>query len=73
MVSWLIELPWSYVFVGCLTLGLAPFVPQPHLTEKLQMLRAGELRKPIDWFDLVMHASPFLLGVAKALAVLIAG
>jgi len=49
-----------------LTLGLAPFVP-PHLFEKLQMLVRGQLRSPIDWFDLLFHAAPWLLAIAKGL------
>ncbi len=44
-----------------LILGFAPFFPQPHIVEKLRMLAAGTLKKPIDIFDLVWHAWPFLL------------
>ena len=66
MVKWLSELPWAVVVFGCLTLGLAPFKP-PHLFEKLQMLAHGELRRPLDWFDLALHASPWLVAAAKAL------
>ncbi len=53
--------------VAALTLGLAPFFPEPHIWEKLKMLRAGTLRRPIDWFDLVLHATPFVLLAAKLL------
>jgi len=42
-------------------LGFAPFVPQPHIVEKLRMLAAGTLKRPIDIFDLCWHAWPFLL------------
>jgi hypothetical protein len=38
-----------------LLLGLAPFHPQPHLVEKLGMLFAGTLRRPLDLF---WHAWP---------------
>jgi hypothetical protein len=41
-----------------LFLGLAPMRPEPHLWEKLKMLTAGTLSKPIDIFDLVMHGTP---------------
>lgn len=41
--------------VGSLTLGLAPFAPMPHLFEKLMMLFAGELSRPVDLFDLCLH------------------
>ncbi len=44
-----------------LFLGLAPFWPQPHLFEKLQMLAAGGLKRPIDIFDLLWHAWPLAL------------
>jgi hypothetical protein len=69
MTRWLAELPWTAVAFGCLTLGLAPFAP-PHLFEKLQMLARGQLRRPLDWFDLLFHALPWMLAVAKGLLAL---
>lgn len=48
-----------------LTLGLAPFFPEPHLWEKLKMLFAGDLKAPVDWFDMVMHGTPWVLLVLK--------
>ncbi len=59
-------LPWGLLIIMCLTLGLAPFAP-PHLYEKLRMLFRGELVRPIDWFDLFLHASPWVLLVLKAI------
>ena len=56
--------------LACLTLGLAPFTP-PHIVEKLGMLFAGKLVKPIDWFDLLMHGAPWLLLLAKAAVALL--
>ena len=44
-----------------LFLGFAPFYPQPHIVEKIRMLAAGTLKKPIDVLDLFWHAWPFLL------------
>ena len=52
----------------CLTLGLAPFAPQPHLWEKLGMLATGELSQPLDVFDLLLHGTPWLLLIGKLLA-----
>ena len=72
MLLTLQQLPWSLVVLACLTLGLAPFTP-PHLVEKLQMLRAGELKRPLDWFDLFFHALPFLVLFAKLGVVLVFG
>ena len=57
------------VAFACLTLGLAPFAP-PHIFEKLQMLARGQLRRPIDWFDLLFHAVPWLIAIVKGLLVL---
>jgi hypothetical protein len=64
-MQWLHELPWILVIGLCLTLGLAPFTP-PHLVEKLQMLANGTLIKPLDWFDLMFHAAPWVVLIAKA-------
>ena len=64
------SLPWLLVIVLCLTLGLAPFMPEPHIVEKLRMLRQGTLSKPIDIFDLLLHAAPFLLLLFKVLLML---
>jgi hypothetical protein len=61
----LANLPWATVALGCVTLGLAPFTP-PHIVEKLGMLFAGKLVKPIDWFDLFFHGAPWGLAIAKA-------
>ncbi len=39
----------------------APFVPEPHSIEKVGMLLAGELSKPLDIFDLFWHFFPLAL------------
>ena len=53
-------LPWEIVIMACLTLGLAPFTP-PHIVEKLGMLFAGKLVKPIDWTSFSKIISEALL------------
>ena len=63
-MEYLSKLPWGLVIIACLTLGLAPFSP-PHIWEKLQMLSKGQLVKPIDWFDLVLHGAPWAILVLK--------
>ncbi len=70
MSRWLIGLPWGLVVLVCATLGLAPFVPMPHVLEKLGMLARGQLVRPIDWFDLLMHGSPWAVLIGKALVTL---
>lgn len=64
------KLPWGLLIIACLTLGLAPFAP-PHIWEKLIMLAKGQLAKPIDWLDLVLHALPWVLLIMKAVVTLV--
>jgi hypothetical protein len=59
------QIPLSLLVLACLTLGLAPFFPEPHIWEKLKMLVAGDLVKPIDIFDLLMHGAPFAVLALK--------
>ncbi len=60
------RLPWVVVILGSLTLGLAPFTPQPHLFEKIQMLINGDLTRGVDVFDFLMHGIFPLLLIVKA-------
>lgn len=48
---------------GSLTLGLAPFFPEPHIWGKLQWIMGGAVgMKALDWFDFIFHgASWFML------------
>ena len=61
------QLPWGLIILLCATLGLAPFSP-PHIIEKLSMLVKGNLVKPIDWFDLILHGFPWILLCVKLTA-----
>ncbi len=48
--------------IASLTLGLAPFVPEPHIWGKLKWVLGGANgMTPVDWFDFVMHGTPFVL------------
>jgi hypothetical protein len=61
---------WSYqvLIPVALLLGLAPFPfqPEPHLLEKVRMLAAGTLVRPLDIFDLLWHVWPLALLILKA-------
>ena len=61
MFKWLDNLSLGMVLLLAILLGLAPFQPEPHLWEKLKMLAAGTLSKPIDILDLIMHGSGLVL------------
>ncbi len=65
-MQWLDNLSWGIIIILCLTLGLAPFSP-PHIVEKLQMLAKGELKRPLDWFDLFFHSIPWILLIVKGI------
>lgn len=60
-MNFLRKIPLPWLTVVAVWLGLAPFWPEPHLLEKLGMLKAGLLVRPLDIFDLLMHATPLVL------------
>lgn len=63
-MRWIDHLPLGPLVVAALLLGLAPFAPEPHLWQKLKMLTAGELTRPVDVFDLFLHGIlPVLLAI----------
>ena len=48
--------------IASLTLGLAPFTPEPHVWEKIQWVISGaQGMKLIDWFDFLMHGTPWVM------------
>jgi hypothetical protein len=60
-MRWIDRIPkWLLVVVGIYLAG-APFVPEPHLTEKWRMLLDGTLSKPIDIFDFLLHTMPMVV------------
>ncbi|OHD68049.1 MAG: RND transporter [Spirochaetes bacterium RBG_16_49_21] len=66
-MNFISRIPWIIIIIACLTLGLAPFNP-PHVYEKLVMLFKGDLRRFIDWFDLVLHSSPWIVLIMKIIS-----
>lgn len=64
-MAFLDKIPMQTLVIMAIFLGLAPFVPEPHLWQKLKMLVAGDLVKPLDMFDLFFHGAPTVLLVAK--------
>ncbi len=69
MIEFIDATPLSMFVIVALALGLAPFVPEPHLFEKTRMLFQGQLVKPIDIFDLLMHLTPVLALIFKLVRV----
>ena len=53
---------WKIVLLLCLTIGLAPFVPEPHILGKLKwIMGSASGMQPMDWFDVLLHGFPFML------------
>lgn len=47
--------------MASLTLGLAPFVPEPHIWGKIKWLWGGGVGMgPMDYFDVVLHGAPWV-------------
>lgn len=64
-MNWLDKISTTTLLIIALTLGLAPFAPEPHIWEKLKMLVDGSLTRPIDIFDLFLHGTPWVLLILK--------
>jgi hypothetical protein len=64
-MRWLDRIPLVWLVVLALWMAVAPITPEPHLIEKLRMLGQGMLSRPLDIFDLFIHAMPLLLLVLR--------
>lgn len=50
------------ILILCLTLGLAPYFPEPHIWGKIKWIMGGAVgMQPMDYFDFLFHGAPFLL------------
>lgn len=61
MLNWIDKLNVKALLVVAVLIALLPFQPEPHLFEKLRMLYNGDLVRPIDIFDLLLHSLPLVL------------
>ena len=64
-ITFLDKIPVKFLALPAVFLAFAPFRPQPHLWEKLQMMIAGDLTRVVDIFDLFWHSIFILLLVLK--------
>ena len=54
--------------MASLTLGLAPFMPEPHIWGKIKWIAGGaEGMGLMDWFDVLLHGTPWVLLILAAL------
>lgn len=53
---------WKLIAFLCITLGLAPFIPEPHIYGKVKWIMGGATEMQfMDWFDVLLHGTPFVL------------
>jgi len=53
---------WKLLLLASLTLGLAPFYPEPHIWGKLLWIAGGAKGMQLmDWADFLMHGLPWFL------------
>ena len=53
---------YKIIILLCLTLGLAPYSPEPHIWGKLKWILGGASGMNFsDWFDVFLHGTPFIL------------
>jgi len=65
-MNFLNNFSFPMLIILAILMGIAPFNAEPHLIEKLNMLMAGTLVKPLDIFDLLMHSAPLVLLIIKS-------
>jgi hypothetical protein len=50
-----------YPFLAAITLGLAPFLPEPHIVGKIRWIMGGGVGMgPMDYLDVLLHGAPWL-------------
>jgi hypothetical protein len=62
------RVPFVLLLLATLFMLGTPFVPEPHLVEKMGMLGEGTLTKPLDIFDVFWHllpATPLALKIVR--------
>lgn len=53
---------WKTIILLCLTLGLAPFIPEPHVWGKVKWVAGGAVGMQLmDWLDFLFHGFPWVL------------
>ncbi len=63
---------WFYAIAAVLTLGLAPFTPEPHFFGKVRWIAGGgEGMQMADYFDFFFHGLPWFYLVFLVIVTLI--
>lgn len=63
---------WPLALIGSAMLGLAPFVPEPHIVGKVRWVMGGAVGMHVmDWLDLLWHGWPFVWLITAVVALVI--
>lgn len=55
---------WKLILLMCLTIGLAPYFPEPHIFGKIKWIAGGAKGMQfMDWFDVLLHGFPWVLAI----------
>ena len=58
----------GFFLLMSLTLGLAPFAPEPHIWANLKWIAGGAVgMEMINWLDTLMHGTPWVLLISWAI------
>lgn len=63
-MNFLEKTPYALLIAFAIIMAIVP-PGQSHLLEKTRMLFSGTLKRPLDWFDLVMHSAPLIALLIK--------
>lgn len=63
-MTFLEKTPYALLIALAVIMAIVP-PGQSHLLEKTRMLFSGTLKRPLDWFDLVLHSAPLILLLVK--------
>ena len=65
LINFIDGLPAFPTIIIGVWMGLAPFMPEPHLVQKFLMAMNGDAFKLIDVFDVFMHGSLGAIAILK--------
>lgn len=56
--------------ISSLTLGLAPFTPEPHIWKQFLNLKLGREMLFMDWIDILLHGTPWVFLIVVLVSML---
>lgn len=63
---------WKISAIASLTLGLAPFQPEPHIWGKLKWILGGAKgMRAMDWLDTAFHGVPWVILIILTMVLLL--